>query len=59
MIWLTQKKESELEFLGQETINDAVLELGNKLNMKILAPLTASIYYKGSRALLTYQDSMD
>ena len=31
---------------------DSILDIGNKLNLKVMAPLTASIYYKGTSQLI-------
>ena len=30
---------------------DCILDIGNKITLKILAPLAASIYYKGTLTL--------
>lgn len=44
--------DAELEFLGLNTMNDAIMELGSQLNNKIMVPLCCLVKYKGFLSLV-------
>jgi len=46
------RKESQLEFLGYDTINDAILDLGSQLNNRFMVPLCITALYKGFHAII-------